>query len=137
MAIIQHPFNELINSLSLANGKPTFPHHNIIRTTEGFNIELAVAGFNENDIDMEIVDNILHIIGKIEDRDPSVDYVHHGIATRSFHKTIQLNNLLKVKGADLNHGILSIELEKIIPDECKPKKIVIGKRTQKQELLVE
>ena len=132
-----HPFDELINTFNLANGKTTFPHHNIIRTEDGFTIQMAVAGFSEDDLDLEIANGVLNIMGKMEDRDPSIDYVHHGIATRSFHKSVQLGSFLKVSGADLQHGILSIELDKIVPDQMKPKKVPIGKVAQKKELLVE
>jgi molecular chaperone IbpA len=132
-----HSFEDLINSFNLANGKPTFPHHNIIRTKDGFIVQMALAGFSEEDLDIELKDGILNIMGKIEDRDPSIDYIYHGIATRSFHKTIQLGANIRVSGAELKHGILWIEMIQVIPDEKKPIKIPIGKVTKTSEFLVE
>jgi molecular chaperone IbpA len=125
------PIEEFLRALHLDNGKPTFPHHNIIKTETGFNIQMALAGYGEDNIDIETVENVLHVRGKIENKGDELQFVHHGIATRSFHRTIELNNVLKVVGASLQNGILSIDLDKIIPEELKPKKIpisVVGKK---------
>jgi molecular chaperone IbpA len=132
------PFTDLIRTFSLANGRPTFPHHNIIKSDNKYIIEMAVAGFTQNDIDLEVVEDVLHVKGKIETKpDEGVEFLHHGIATRSFHKTIELNNAVEVVGADLQYGILSIELERIVPEEKKAKKIPIGIVNNKKQLLVD
>jgi molecular chaperone IbpA len=131
-----HPFEDLINTFNLANGKPTFPHHNIIRTKTGFVLQMALAGFSEEDLDIEISNGVLNIVGKIQERE-LCDYVHHGIARRSFHKTVQLGSFIEVSGANLQNGILSIELDKIIPEEMKPTKVLIGKVAQRKEFLAE
>ena len=128
------PIDELIRTFHLENGKPTFPHHNIIKTETGYIVQMALAGYGEENIDIETVDNVLHIRGKIENKDGGVEYVHHGIATRSFHKTLELGLVLKVVDASLKNGILSINVDKIIPDEMKPKKIPINIVGNKQLL---
>jgi molecular chaperone IbpA len=128
------PIDELIRTFHLENGKPTFPHHNIIKTETGYTVQMALAGYGEENIDIETVDNVLHIRGKIENKDVGVEYVHHGIATRSFHKTLELGLVLKVVDASLKNGILSINVDKIIPDEMKPKKIPINIVGNKQLL---
>jgi molecular chaperone IbpA len=128
------PIDELIRTFHLENGKPTFPHHNIIKTETGYIVQMALAGYGEENIDIETVDNVLHILGKIENKDERVEYVHHGIATRSFHKTLELGLVLKVVDASLKNGILSINVDKIIPDEMKPKKIPINIVGNKQLL---
>lgn len=130
-------FHDILDALDMVADKPSFPHHNVIKAGENlYTVELAVAGFSREDIDIEVEKNILHIRGKItNDVSENKTYIHRGIATRSFHKTITLADTIQVKGADLNNGILSIELENVIPEEKKPKKILIGK--SKQELLTE
>jgi molecular chaperone IbpA len=128
------PIDELIRTFHLENGKPTFPHHNIIKTETGYIVQMALAGYSEENIDIETIDNVLHIRGKIENKDGKVEYVHHGIATRSFHKTLELGLVLKVVDASLKNGILSINVDKIIPDEMKPKKIPINIVGNKQLL---
>ncbi len=130
-------FNEIIDALDMVTDKPSFPHHNVVKSGENhYTVELAVAGFSNEDIDVEVEKNVLHIRGKIENEvNENKTYIHRGIATRSFHKTITLADTIQVKGADLINGILSIELENVIPEEQKPKKILIGKA--KKELLTE
>lgn len=122
----------------LLTEKSTYPHHNIVKTGDNkYVVELAVAGFTQDEIDIEIQNSTLHIRGEnkvVEDK--VVEYLHRGIAARSFHKSIRLADTVEVVGASLEHGILSVELENIVPEEKKPKKIAIGKVGKKQ-LLVE
>ena len=114
--------------------KSTFPHHNIIRKGDNeYQVELAVAGFTEDDINIELDNGVLHIKGTKETAE-NVNYLHRGIAYRSFHKTIQLADTIEVIGASLENGILTVELENIIPEEKKPKKIPIAKVGKKQLL---
>jgi molecular chaperone IbpA len=116
--------------------KSTYPHHNIIKTgQETYLVELAVAGFDDKDISIELEKNVLHIRGdKAEELDPDFEYLHRGIATRSFHKTIQLADTIEIDDAVLENGILRLFLQNIIPEEKKPKKIPITKAGKKQLL---
>lgn len=116
--------------------KNTFPHHNVIKTGENtYDVELAVAGYGDDDISVEIEDGELHIRGKIEN-ELEREYIHRGIATRSFHKTISIANTVEVRCATLHNGILTISLENVIPESKKPRKIPILGKSEKQ-LLVE
>ena len=113
---------------------PTFPHHNIIKTSENeYSVELAVAGFSETDIDIELANNVLSIRGKM-DKDDSKNYLHRGIATRSFHKSISVTDTVEVVSAELYNGILSVNLRNIIPQEKLPTKIHIKTGLGKQFL---
>jgi molecular chaperone IbpA len=124
---------------NMVTEKSTYPHHNIIKTgQETYLVELAVAGFAESDISIELEKNVLHIRGEKEETEftQEFEYLHRGIATRSFHKTIQLADTIEVGDASLEHGILRVFLQNIIPEEKKPKKIPI-KSMGKKQLLTE
>jgi molecular chaperone IbpA len=104
----------------------TFPPHNIVKVDDNkYVIEMAVAGFGENEIDIEIQNGLLVVKGEKKDRD-EVEYVYRGIATRSFIKSIRLNETIEVRGAQYKDGILKIALENVIPEHKKTRKIAIG-----------
>jgi molecular chaperone IbpA len=114
---------------SLLNDKPvtTFPPHNIIKTDEHkYIVELAVAGFSRDEIDIEVQENTLTIKGDKKVGTPDVEYLHRGIGTRSFTKSIAISDTIAVKGAEYKDGILRIGLENIIPEHRKPRKVAIG-----------
>ena len=134
-------FDRLLDTFDMmANTQSTaFPHHNIIRNENKYTVELAVAGFSDKDIDIEVEKNVLHIRGNIskQETDDKVEYLHRGIANRSFHKLVRLYDTIEVTGADLNNGILTVQLQDVIPEEKKPKKIPLGNVSKKQQLLNE
>lgn len=102
-----------------------FPPHNIIKADENkYVVELAVAGFNKNEIDIQVQDNTLTIKGEKLEKE-GYEYLHRGIGTRSFTKTITIADTIEVKGAEFKDGILRIGLENIIPEHKKPRKIEI------------
>lgn len=104
----------------------TFPPHNIVKVDDNnYLVELAIAGFSEDDITIEVVKNQLEISGKKTDKDANRSYLHHGIGLRSFKKTVHLASTVQVKGATLADGILTVELENIVPEENLPKRIPI------------
>lgn len=104
----------------------TFPPHNIVKVDDNkYVIEMAVAGFGESEIDIEIQNGLLVVKGEKKDRD-EVEYVYRGIATRSFIKSIRLNENIEVRGAQYKDGILKIALENVIPEHKKARKIAIG-----------
>jgi molecular chaperone IbpA len=124
------PFDNMVTE------KSTYPHHNIVKKEDNkYIVELAVSGFTDADIDIEIVDSTLHIRGAKEDN-VEVTYLHRGIATRSFHKTVRLAETVEVTGADLENGILKVYLENKV-EEKKSVKVPIGKIAGKKQLLVE
>jgi molecular chaperone IbpA len=118
---------ERLLKTDLTKVSPAFPPHNIIKLDDNrYLVELAVAGFAEAEIDISVEDNYLTIKGEKKDKDTDVTYIHRGIGTRSFTKTITVADTVEVRGAEFKDGILKIGLENVIPDHKKPRKIEIG-----------
>ena len=88
-------------------------------------IEVAVAGFAEDEIDVELKDNVLTVRGEQAKRETEVEYLHKGISARNFTRTFPLAEHIEVRGATVKNGILAIALEQVVPEEDKPKKIAI------------
>lgn len=108
-----------------------YPPHNLIKyCDESFAIEVAVAGFNEADLTVEQTENILTISSVDIEADPDVQYVHKGIGTRKFKKQFTLGDYIEVADVELINGILTILLEKNIPEEKKPKTFKIKSEAQ-------
>lgn len=123
-------FDNLLNTVNKALAKPVnqtnYPPYNIIKTEENwYELQLAIAGFNDDDLNIEIRDSVLSVKGNKSEEDTN-DYIHKGISARSFHRTFTLADTIVVRAADLKDGILTIELENVIPEEKKPRKIEIG-----------
>ena len=113
------------NSVETVSDK--FPPHNIIKVNDThYMVELAIAGFDEKEIDITVKDGLMTVKGEKQQAENEVNYLHKGIGTRSFSKTIRLADTIEVQGAAFKNGILSIGLENIIPESKKPKKIEIG-----------
>jgi molecular chaperone IbpA len=127
-------FEEMFNRLSsLQNMKTTgnYPPYNIIQENEvECIIEMAVAGFSENDLDIEVANNKLTITGKKDVKLDDAKYRHQGIAYRNFTHSFALADHIEVNGASVNDGVLRIYLEQQIPEEFKPKKIEITSDAQ-------
>lgn len=106
-----------------------YPPYNIEVTGENrYGITLAVAGFEENELDIQVENNVLSVRGKKADSDDDQDrrYLHQGIAYRSFERKFNLADHVEVKGAELKNGLLSIALVKEVPEAMKPKSIAIN-----------
>lgn len=128
-------FNKL-NQLEKAN-VTNYPPYNLIKTGEDtYLIELAVAGFDEDDFDIELHDGVLTVRAEVAEVDSSTNYLHKGIAARSFVRKFTLADTIEVDGVSLHQGMLTIRLNNVIPEEKKPKKILIGKQPER-ELLTE
>ncbi len=110
-----------------------YPPYNIRRVgDEKYFIELAIAGLNEDDLEVSLQSQVLNIRSKKEsDQEPEDNYVHRGIAKRQFEREFTLSDDIVVKGCDLTNGMLTIELEKIIPEEKRARLIPIGKNKVK------
>jgi molecular chaperone IbpA len=120
-----HIFDELERISTHAND--SYPPHNVVKLEEHkYIVELAVAGFARDDLNIEIKDHVLTIKGNRERRRPEEQYVHRGISTRTFMKSFRLSEYTEVTGADLNDGILAISLEVKVPQEQLPKLIQIS-----------
>lgn len=104
---------------------PTYPPYNIKKIDENkYVIEMAVAGFGKQDLELELQDGTLTIKGNVS-TDES-EYIYKGIAERAFTRQFTLADTVEIKNADLINGMLKIWLERFIPEEKKPKKINIG-----------
>jgi molecular chaperone IbpA len=127
----------------MAKAVPGYPPYNIRKVEDNkYLIELALAGFSRNDIEILLEDNVLKISGKSKSDDSGDSFLHKGIAERAFNRTFSLADTIEVKNADLINGMLKIWLENIIPDNKKSKKIDINDAPSKtskkeKELLVE
>ena len=110
-----------------------YPPYNIRREgDEKYFIELAIAGLNEDDLEVSLQSQVLNIRSKKEsDQEPENNYVHRGIAKRQFEREFTLSDDIVVKGCDLTNGMLTIELERIIPEEKRARLIPIGKNKVK------
>ncbi|MCH2272603.1 MAG: Hsp20 family protein [SAR86 cluster bacterium] len=129
-------FDRTFNTLELLASSRTketnYPPYNIRKISEDqYAIELAVAGFEDKDIDIELVEETLTIKGN-RPKEASDGLLHQGLAARDFVKKFVLSDDMEIKGAALSNGMLYIGLERIIPDEKKPRKI---KLTSKSKLL--
>lgn len=118
---------EKMLSVDVSKTVSNFPPHNIIKIDESkYMVELAVAGFSKSEIDISVEDNTLTIKGVKNDTEETVEYLHKGIGTRSFSKSLTIADTISVKGAEIKEGILRIGLQNIIPEHKKPRKISIG-----------
>ena len=104
-----------------------YPPYNIVKTGENtYDIEVALAGFNKDDIEVEYAENMLHIKSKkVEDKDAKDGVLHKGISKRYFSKTFTVADDVVVNGAELKDGLLKVSMERIIPEAKKPKTIEI------------
>jgi molecular chaperone IbpA len=120
-------FDELLNSASRADQSPSYPPYDIIREGEDrYQIVMAVAGFGDEDIGIVVKENVLTVSGKAESDQPEErTWLHRGIARRAFERTFRLADYVRVSSADLRDGLLSVKLERVLPEEAKPRMVPI------------
>ncbi|MBI1361831.1 MAG: Hsp20 family protein [Alphaproteobacteria bacterium] len=119
----------LIDTAQRLDGAQGYPPYNIEQSVDDENayaIELAVAGFAETDLDIEVKEGQLLVVGKKEGGEDARKFLHRGIAERGFIRRFQLADHVVVTGADLKNGLLRIELKRELPEAMKPRKISIG-----------
>ena len=105
---------------------PSYPPYNIEMLDEkNYAISIAVAGFDQSELDINVEKDVLTIRGKKED-ETEHRYLHRGIANRAFERKFNLADYIEVKNAEMNNGLLVIHLVKEIPEEVKPKSIPIN-----------
>jgi molecular chaperone IbpA len=118
---------EKLMNVDVQKSVSNFPPHNILKLDDThYIVELAVAGFSKDEIEISVDDGTLTVKGDKKDTPTNVQYLHKGIGTRSFTKSLTIADTVEVKGAEFKDGILSIGLENIIPEHKKPRKIEIG-----------
>ena len=120
---------ERVNDRSMTNS--SFPPYDIKRDKDSYQINMALAGFTEDDLSVELKDNTLTIEGNKESGNPDAkevadNYIYKGIANRKFKRAFTLADTVEVKDVKLAHGVLTVDLENIIPEEQKPKKFKIN-----------
>ena len=127
-------FDRLFDELNrtFANSRSdNYPPHNIAQLDDNhFVVEVAVAGFKESEIDVELKENVLTVKGeKVRAEDaPEIKYLHKGLSARNFTRTFTLADHVEVRAATIENGVLAIALELVVPEEEKPTKIQITYR---------
>ena len=123
-------FNLLDNVGAIESQQTSFPPYNIARLDEdNYQISMAVAGFEEEELSIEVKENRLTITGEKQaqkNNDNAVEILHQGIAARNFERQFELADHVIVGEAELKNGLLHISLTRIIPEEKKAKKIAIS-----------
>jgi molecular chaperone IbpA len=119
-----------LDSVAQYDTNQSYPPYNIERSDEThYRISLAVAGFAEKDLTVEVRDGVLTVQGKRNEeteRTEATGYLYQGIAGRAFERRFQLAEHVEVKGAKLENGLLYVDLERIVPEERKPRRIAIN-----------
>ena len=124
-------FDKVFDQLSrsheqLSGTQVNYPPYNIIKyNANQYALEIAVAGFSLDEIDVGLEGNTLIVSGTKESKTEEVVYLYKGISTRSFSRSIPLSDHIIVKDAVINNGMLTIKLEREIPEAMKPRKIAI------------
>jgi molecular chaperone IbpA len=123
-------FDEVFDTFETLSTSNTFsnsyPPYDIVKVDDyKYNVELAVAGFSKDDIQVDYADNTLTIESKKETKEEEDKFIHKGISKRYFKRSFTIADDVVVNGAELKDGLLTIELEKILPEGKKPKTIEI------------
>jgi molecular chaperone IbpA len=120
---------DMLDSVQQFDSGVSYPPYNIERTAENhYRISLAVAGFAEKDLTLEVREGVLTVQGKREaEKDGAAKhFLYQGIAGRTFDRRFQLAENVEVRGAELENGLLHVDLERIVPEEKKPRRVQIG-----------
>lgn len=126
-----HVWNEIERLSDMADNK-LYPPHNVVKHDDvNFTVELALAGYNKDDLTVEVKDGILVVAGDKSSEER--EYLHRGISSKKFTRTFRLSEHVVVSGADFVDGLLVIDLKVEIPEEKLPRTIPIG-NTDKQLL---
>jgi molecular chaperone IbpA len=112
-----------------------YPPYNIERLADNeYRITMAVAGFGEDEIKIEVKESTLSVRGEKKPEEKERRFLHRGIAQRSFERRFQLADYVEVKGAELKDGLLHIDLVRDLPERMKPRQIPIGSRTEPRQI---
>ena len=121
-------FDRITRNIDLAANSGNYPPYDIVKTgDQTYEIRVAAAGFRQDEIEVEIKDGQLVISGRHSDEVVSeVEYLYHGISNRSFLRSFMLQDYVEVKDAVMKDGILTVKLERELPETMKPKKIAVS-----------
>jgi molecular chaperone IbpA len=113
----------------------TYPPYNIERLGDSeYRVTMAVAGFSEDEIKIELKQQTLSITGAKKNEDKQRSFLHRGIASRAFERKFQLADYVEVKGASLKNGLLHVDLVRNVPEKLKPRMIAIESGQASQQL---
>jgi molecular chaperone IbpA len=116
----------------------SYPPYNIEKLNDDeYRITMAVAGFGENDLDVTVKDRSLVITGKGNQEQNVGQFLHRGVAGRSFERRFELADHIQVKGANLVNGLLHIDLQRVVPEALKPRTIAIGSQAPAKPQTIE
>lgn len=120
-------FDDLLNSALRADQGNGYPPYDILREGEDrYQIVMAVAGFAEQDLNITVKENVLSVAGKADTAEaPDRTWLHRGIARRAFERTFRLADHVRVTDAALRDGLLTVSLQRVVPEEAKPRMIPI------------
>ena len=119
---------DLLDSRTNEAANQSYPPYNIEKTAENaYRITLAVAGFTEDELEVEVHNQTLRVSGKKVAADDKAEFLHRGIATRNFERRFELADHVVVTGADIRNGLLNIELAREVPEALKPRRIDISR----------
>jgi len=123
----------MLDNAAAGNQTPTYPPYNIERTAEDeYRITMAVAGFTEDELTVEVKENTLTVSGeKVEPEANAENILYRGIASRAFERRFQLADHVYVTGASLDHGLLHVSLRREVPETKRPRTIAIDTGQQK------
>jgi molecular chaperone IbpA len=117
----------LVDTATSTSDAQTYPPYNIERTGEDtYRITMAVAGFRPDDLDLTVKENTLIVSGRVAAEAQKTEVLYRGIAGRAFERRFVLADHIVVDGADVNHGLLHVNLKRVVPESLKPRKIAIG-----------
>lgn len=120
-------YSMLDNANRTAQSQPSYPPYNIeLLDEDSYRITMAVAGFEDGELDIQIENSVLTVSGKKAEDEKEHKFLHQGIAARNFEHRFQLADHVKVMQANLTHGLLNIDLVREIPETMKPRKIAIN-----------
>lgn len=120
----------MIDAATRNEKQSTYPPYNIeLLGEDKYRITMAIAGFGQSDVDIQVQENTLTVTGnKQSEQKEERKFLHKGISERNFERKFQLGDHVKVLSADMENGLLNIDLERVIPEAMKPRKIEIGSR---------
>ena len=122
-------FSDLFETALRNDSSAGYPPYNVEKHgDDSYRIVIAAAGFTQNDLDLQVEKGVLSVSGSKRETstDDSVTFLHQGIAQRAFKLSFRLDDHIEIKGANLSNGLLSIDLQRVVPEEAKAKRIPIN-----------
>jgi molecular chaperone IbpA len=126
-------FSDLFETALRNDTSGGYPPYNVEKRGEdSYRIVVAAAGFQQEDLDLQVEKGVLSVSGSKRETstDDSVTFLHQGIAQRAFKLSFRLDDHIEIKGANLSNGLLSIDLQRVVPEEAKAKRIPINGDSQ-------